>query len=80
MPIKNGKMATYSPIGIDIGTRSINIVQLATSSEGLHIHEADIMMLPDEKVTGESEITDALSDLINRNNFRGKEVVSRMHP
>ena len=80
MPIKNGKMATYSPIGIDIGTRSINIVQLAKSSEGLYIHEADIMMLPDEKITEEREITDALSNLIKRNKFMGKEVISRMHP
>ena len=80
MPIKNGKMATYSPIGIDIGTRSINVVQLAKSSEGLYIHEADIMMLPDEKIAEERGIIDALSDLINRNKFRGKEVVSRMHP
>src|SRR3989337_4532542 len=80
MPIKNGKMATYSPIGIDIGTRSINVVQLAKSASELYIHEADIMMLPDEKITEESKITDALSDLLKRNNFRGKEVVSRMHP
>ena len=80
MLIKNGQLVTYSPIGIDIGTRSINVVQLAKSASGLYIHEADIMMLPDEKITEEREITDALSNLIKRNKFMGKEVISRMHP
>ncbi len=80
MSIKNGQRVTYSPIGIDIGTRSINIVQLAKSSRGLCIHEADIMMLPDEKVMKESTIADALSGIIKRNNLKGKEIVSRMSP
>src|SRR3972149_676455 len=80
MPINNGQRVTYSPIGIDIGTRSINVVQLAKSASGLYIHEADIMMLPAEKVTEEGSIIGAFSDIIKRNNFKGKEVVSRMPP
>lgn len=80
MYIKGGPKITYSPIGIDIGTRSVNIAQLAMSSDGLYIHEADMVMLSDNKVIEESAITDVLSDSIKRNNFKGKEVVSRMSP
>lgn len=80
MYTNNQHRVTYSPIGIDIGSRSVNIVQLAKSSEDLHIHEADIMMLPSEKVLDAGTIKDALSDLIKRNNFKGKTVVSRMPP
>lgn len=80
MNTKNGRRISYSPIGIDIGSRSINTVQLTASSGDLHLHEADIMMLPDEKVFEESTIVDALSDMIKRNKFKGRDVVSRMPP
>lgn len=76
---KNGRQVTYSPIGVDIGTRSINVVQLAASSGGVYIHEADIMMLPDKRVE-ENILVDVLSEIMRRNNFKGKEVVSRMPP
>lgn len=89
MYIKNDQRVRYSPIGIDIGTRSINVAQLATFpeglNEGLYIHEADIKMLPDEKAVDEKAIwedtiIDTLSEMIKENNFKGKEVISRMPP
>lgn len=80
MHIKNDQSITYSPIGIDIGTRSINVTQLATTSEGLHIYEADIMMLPEEGFSEKDILIDALYEIKKRSNFRGKDVVSRMPP
>ena len=79
MPTKNRQRVRYSPIGVDIGTRSINVIQLAVSSKGIYVHEADIVMLPQEK-SQDADMVNALSDIMKRNNFKGKEVVSRMPP
>ena len=80
MYTKNSQRTRYSPIGIDIGARSINVVQLAASSGELYIHDADIMTLPDEKVIEENMMADLVSSVIKRNNFKGKDVVSRLSP
>src|SRR3989337_4540989 len=80
MYIRSDHNVRYSPIGIDIGTRSINIVQLSSSSGGLSIHEADIMMLPDDNIGEGTIIPDVLTKIIKQDNFRGKEVVTRMPP
>src|SRR3990172_4513252 len=78
MYIKSGHHVNYSPIGIDIGTRSVNIVQLASSSAGLYMHEADIMMLPDDNIGEGTVLPDVLTKVLKQGNFRGKEVVTRM--
>lgn len=78
MSIKNGQRIGYSPIGVDIGTRSINIVQLATSPEGPYIHKADIAMLPGEKIEYMDTLTEVLSEMMKRKHFHGREVISRM--
>src|SRR3990170_2103850 len=80
MYIKNGNRTAYSPIGIDIGTRSVNIVQLAASSNGLYIQDADIMMLPDDNLSEGTIVPDVLTKILKQDNFRGKEVVTRMPP
>ena len=80
MYIKSGHYVNYSPIGIDIGTRSVNIVQLATSSNGLYIHDSDIMMLPDDNIGEGTIIPDVLTKILKQDDFRGKEVVTRMPP
>ena len=80
MYIKSGHHVNYSPIGIDIGTRSINIVQLASSTSGLSMHEADIMMLPDDNIGEGTILPDVLAKVLKQDNFRGKEVVTRMPP
>lgn len=78
MYIKDGYRTAYSPIGIDIGTRSVNIVQLASSSGGLYMHEADTMMLPDDNIGEGTVLPDVLNKILKQDNFRGKEVVTRM--
>src|SRR3990170_9123972 len=80
MYIKSGHYVNYSPIGIDIWTRSVNIVQLATSSNGLYIHDSDIMMLPDDNIGEGTIIPDVLTKILKQDDFRGKEVVTRMPP
>lgn len=70
----------YSPIGIDIGTRSINIVQLAGTSDTIVMHDADSLLLPPDELVREDVIISVLSDMMKRNDFRGKDVVYRMHP
>src|SRR3990172_9194041 len=74
MYIKSGHHVNYSPIGIDIGTRSINIVQLASSTSGLSMHEADIMMLPDDNIGEGTILPDVLAKVLKQDNFRGKKV------
>jgi len=80
MSIKDGRRAIYSPIGIDIGTRSINIIQLTNIWGDLAIHEADIRMIGDGKIEDTEVIGGIISEIIKGNNFHGREVVSRMPP
>ena len=80
MHISHSNKTKYSPIGIDVGTRSINIAQLAGTSDGIVIHDADIVNLPEENLIKEDVIIQMLSDVMKRNNFKGKDVVYRMPP
>jgi len=80
MHISHSNKTKYSPIGIDVGTRSINIAQLAGTSDGIVIHDADIVNLPEENLIKEDVIIQVLSDVMKRNNFKGKDVVYRMPP
>ncbi len=70
----------YSPVGIDIGTRSINVAQLKYTAGAITIHEADIVNLPADDLVKEESILRVLSEIMKRNNFRGRDVVYRMPP
>lgn len=80
MRISNHVRTKYSPIGIDIGTRSINVVQLRGASDGIAIHDADIVNLSADDLVREEVIVTVLSDMMKCNNFKGKDVVYRMPP
>ncbi len=78
MHISSLQRTKYSPIGIDIGTRSINVVQLAGTSEGIVMHDADAVLLPAEDLVKDEVIIRVLNDIMKRNNFKGRDVVYRM--
>src|SRR3989304_6479176 len=78
MHISRNRRTKYSPIGIDIGTRSINVAQLAGTSDGIVMQDADTVNLPADDLVKEDVIIRVLSDIMKRNNFKGRDVVSRM--
>ena len=80
MHISRNRRTKYSPIGIDIGTRSINVAQLAGTSGGIVMQDADTVNLPADDLVKEDVIIRVLSDIMKRNNFKGKDVVYRMPP
>jgi len=74
----------YGPIGVDIGTRSVKLLQL--SADGERVLEASRWDLPlvngDEKTADDtmSRLADALCQAREGKSFRGKEVVVCLTP
>ena len=67
----------YSAIGVDIGTRSVQMVQLKNGPEGLILHAAAIKMLQEEEKRSEYLIG-ILRSLKGEAPFVRRTVVSRM--
>jgi len=73
-----GKIS-YSPIGIDIGSRSIQALQLACDNSKLSLQDADYEMLGDiDDYTRTGEISEKISRILQRCHFRGKTIITRM--
>lgn len=78
MHIRDIYKATYSPVGVDVGSRSVNAIQLVYNQDHMDVHEADIAMLPEEGKFDPEILKEIIHDLFRRNSFKGKDVVSRM--
>ncbi len=69
-----------SRIGLDIGSEAVKMVQFGRSRAGLTLIEAALRSLPPGPASGErnqdKEIVEALSQMIDKGAFKGREVVS----
>lgn len=69
-----------SRIGLDIGSEAVKMVQFRRSRAGLTLIEAALRSLPPGPAGGErnhdKEILEALSQMIDKGGFKGREVVS----
>ncbi len=69
---------TYSPIGIDIGNRSINMVQLKKSADGIKIHAAARREVEKGDFETEGTLHNLLTELKKEDQFVNKTAISRM--
>jgi len=72
------------PIGLDIGHSAIKMVQLVAGGDGVRILAADRAAVELDDAQGydaqREVITHTVQDLLARNRFRGREVVSALPP
>ena len=66
------------PIGLDIGRNSIKMMQLAVTNGHLSVVAADQMAVgaAGDAVQQKAEIVSAIKEILNKNDFRGREIVS----
>lgn len=72
------------PIGLDIGHSAIKMVQLALSDDGVRVLASDRAPITYDEATGDEGrrqvITDRVHQMLGRNRFKGKDVISALPP
>ena len=78
MHIKGGTL--YSPIGIDIGSRSIQVIQLLYKDTHLSVQDAGFEMLEEDMkdYTRTDKISEKILKIWKRCHFKGKKIIARM--
>lgn len=67
------------PIGLDIGSNSIKLIQLATVGDRIKVAAGEEVYIPraaNSAVSREQMIIDAIKQVVSKGHFKGREVVS----